>query len=161
MEFRNDKGELISGITIARKNEYVMSIDRMGKPIIDWDTYAIHSDPDGFDITKKDSKGKYRIRYVLPHGTHIIRYGHEGGSFTAPEGTRYDEISLPYIQDTCPFNEYVVVADGLEVTCEVDKGIVAPNFETVGGGIQYKHDRSIAEERSLKNLDVVEWWKNE
>lgn len=96
-----------------------------------------NADEDGFDI-------RYEIsECVLPAGTKIIRYGNEIGRYTAPIGTTYEMLSLPYVKETIEYHEYNVV-EPTKVKCEVSKGIVASAFGQVGGGVQYKHQKSIA-----------------
>ena len=85
----------------------------------------------------------YPINQVtLPAGTKIIRYGHPSGNFTAPLGTPYEMLSLPYKKETVAYHEYIVVKP-VNVECVVLKGTVASCFEQIGGGIQYKHEDSI------------------
>jgi len=45
---------------------------------------------------------------TLQPGTKIDRYGYEGGSFVAPEGTPYEMRSLAPGTETKPYNVYEV-----------------------------------------------------
>lgn len=118
---------------------------------IDWVTYAAFSDKEGFDTRCNTEKVK------LLKDTRIARYGSEFGKYSAPVGTPYEKLSLPYIHNTVPYHEYIVL-DDIEVMCIVKKGIIAPNFHTMGGGIQYLHHQSIAQEIENEALkEVYEW----
>lgn len=87
---------------------------------------------DGFAGTPK--------KMTLQPGTRIDRYGYEGGTFVSPEGIPYNARSLAPGTELKPYNVYEVVKpiDGLE-------GKIAPWFDEVGGGIQYKLNQSIKE----------------
>ena len=112
-------------------------------PKINWPEEDEFIDGEGFDKTQNYGDGRYRIRKKLPYGTRLIRYGNERGSFTAPEGTPYEKLSLPYKKETIEYYEYVVVVDSIDVICMVEEGVVAPAFDMEGGGIQYLHEESI------------------
>lgn len=96
-------------------------------------------DERGFDI----SNGNTITHIQLPKGTHIIRYGPTSGSYTAPEGSLYSQLGLPYVRETCEYHVLEVIADSITVFCIVDKGKVASIFDSPGGGIQYKHPKSL------------------
>ena len=81
-------------------------------------------------------RGSEKLETLEP-GTKVIRYGKEYGGYFAPEGTPYDQLSLPYSTESANMNyhEYVVVKP-----LPVESGTVAPipEFNTPGGGIQYR-----------------------
>ena len=52
---------------------------------------------------------------------------------------------IKYIPESLEYNEYKVVADNLYIICIVDKGIVAPGFDSKGGAIQYLHPITLKE----------------
>lgn len=139
----NSSGQIISGIRKLSNTAYgTGAIDEYGDPVIDWNTWSAlsrFSDENGFDIRNVEANGKYIIEIQLPKSTLLIRYGPESGSFTAPKGTLYEELSLPYIEETVEYNEYRVIAESISVLCVVDKGKVAPMFNSIGGGVQYYH----------------------
>lgn len=143
---KNYKGETISGIRQLQKPEYgTGKQNRFGQPVVNWKYLSKHADEDGFDIRNIESNGKYMIKFILPYGSIIIRYGSEIGHFSAPKGTAYEELSLPYIPESLEYNEYKVVADNVRIICIVDKGRVAPGFGSQGGAVQYLHPITIRE----------------
>lgn len=143
---KNYKGEIISGKKQLINPKYgTGKIDRHGQPIVDWSYLSIHADKDGFDTRNIESNGKYKINITLPYGSIIIRYGNEAGNFTAPQGTEYEKLALPYVKDTVEYNEYRVISANLPITCIVEKGKVAPGFDSAGGAIQYLHPITIRE----------------
>lgn len=98
----------------------------------------------------------------LPTGTELLRYGSPGGSFTAPKGTAYEALSLPYEKDSMEYNEYRVIADGVYVEiCRAERGRAAPLFDQCGGGVQYFHgEKSVQNLLDEKKLERIELWKN-
>lgn len=143
---KNDKGEKITGIKELLKPEYGTGMtDKHGQPVVDWGCLSSWADQHGFDTRNLEQNGKYKMKMKLPYGTEIIRYGNEMGNFTAPKGTRYEELALPYVKDTVEYNEYRVMADDIYIICIVDKGKVAPGFGSTGGAIQYRHPITIRE----------------
>jgi len=66
------------------------------------------------------------------------RYGHETGRFTSPEGTPFENRSLPPGSENRPFHTYEVLKP-----FDVLEGDVAPWFDQPGGGIQYMLPDSI------------------
>lgn len=77
---------------------------------------------------------------TLRPGTRIDRYGFESGTFVSPEGIPYEMRSLAPGTNNKPYHVYEVLKpiDGLE-------GKIAPWFDEVGGGVQYKLTKSIQE----------------
>ena len=121
---KNYKGETISGIRQLKRLEYgIGKKNRFGQPIVNWNYLSKHADDDGFDT----------------------RYGSEIGHFSAPKGTSYEKLSLPYLPESVEYNEYKVIADNVRIICVVDKGIVAPGFDSAGGAVQYLHPITIRE----------------
>ena len=143
---KNYNGESISGIRQLKKKEYgTGKKDRHGQPVINWSYLSKHADDNGFDTRNIESNGKYTIEFILPYGSIIIRYGNEIGRFTAPKGTAYEKLSLRYIPETMEYNEYKVISDNVCIKCIVEKGIVAPGFDSEGGAVQYYHPITIRE----------------
>lgn len=119
-------------------------IDENGIPEVDWKGCRTKfADENGFDTRNVEENGLYKISYILPKGTIIIRFGSERGKYTAPQDTRFEEVALPYKIESVEYHEYRVIADGLPVHCIVEKGRVAPMFNQPGGGVQYLHSKSI------------------
>lgn len=141
---KNFKGEIITGPRRLKKPEYgTGKIDTLGDPEVDWSFLSKEADVHGFDITNLESNGKYVIEIELPPGTIIIRYGRESGKYTAPEGTDYEKLAMPYVKETVPYYKYKVISKNVLVTCVVEKGKVAPGFDSDGGAIQYYHRLTI------------------
>lgn len=159
---RNDLGERVSGYPSLRKEvywsgEYYSNDERRPRP--DYEKWLQHADEHGFDLTCANALGNYIEQIKLPKGTHIIRYGADSGRYTAPKGTNFDQLSLPWKRRECEYHEYVVIADSITVACIVTKGFAAPGFECVGGGVQYRHSDTIIQSINLGVLDEVELWK--
>ena len=143
---KNYKGETISGIRQLKKPEYgTGKNNRFGQPAVNWSYLSKYADDDGFDTRNREADGKHTVEFILPYGSVIIRYGNEIGRFSAPKGTAYDQLSLPYVPESIEYNEYKVIADNVRIKCLVDKGIVAPGFDSEGGAIQYLHPFTIKE----------------
>lgn len=123
---------------------------------IDWRSFAVNADDQGFDMTAIDG-GEYRKEVILPKGTLIARYGEPFGRYTTLRGTKYESLSLPYAKDTVEYHEYKVIED-IRVQCVVDKGKVAPNFEKEGGAVQFYHKKTIAEEISRGTIREEYTW---
>lgn len=105
-----------------------------------WDKYQdlSVSDKDGFDITVKKP---YKERVTLPKGTKFERFGGPvRGYFGTTPGTEYEKCGLPYKKETVEHHVYEVLED-----IECDQGIVAPIFNSKGGGDQYMFLESVAE----------------
>lgn len=77
---------------------------------------------------------------TLLTGTRIDRYGYENGKFVSPEGTPYGRRALAPGTESKPYNVYEVVKP-----FDAQGGKIAPWFDEVGGGTQYKFDKSIKE----------------
>lgn len=148
MNDTNDKvnylGEPVEPIPLLRKPEYgTGEIDKRGFPKIKW-SLLINADDQGFDKSHKEPNGFWRMTVTLPKKMRLIRYGTEMGHYTAPKGTEYEALSMPYIKESLFFHEYEVVADSTTVVaifnnCTVDRGIAAPGFDLPGGGVQFFH----------------------
>ena len=128
------------------KDAYIVSDGKylLSDETVDWTSFAQYSDENGFDI-RNGVRGIYKKKIILPKGTEIFRYGMPGGRYTAPMGEVYEDLSLPYLKETMPYHEYIVT-ERLRVICIVERGVVAPNFNSTGGAIQYLHERPIEEE---------------
>lgn len=143
---KNYKGETISGIRQLKRPEYgTGKTNRFGQPAVNWSCLSKYADDDGFDIRNRELNGKHTVDFTLPYGSVIIRYGSEIGRFSAPKGTAYERLSLPYVPESIEYNEYKVIADNVRIKCLVEKGIVAPGFDSEGGAVQYLHPIMIRE----------------
>lgn len=130
--------------------------DAHGCPIIDWGFYLTEPEYHGFKM--KDGK-PCCIDYILPYGSIILRYGTEYGHYSAPKGTPYESLSLPYKKETLAYNEYQVMADGIKVQCIVKKGEVAASRNSKGGGTQFFHKEPIHHLVGSGKLKKLEWWE--
>lgn len=86
-------------------------------------------------------------------GTKITRYGRTRGKYTAPAGTPFVNRAMLYTEAEYTDNEhqYIVVKP-----LPVQTSVIAPAFNKVGGGIQYKIKESIQyylDEGYLKEID--------
>lgn len=98
---KNDAGKIINGKKKLVKEDYgTGDCYSDGEPIVNWKLLSLHADRDGFDIFNIEKNGYYKIEVELPYGTIIIRYGNETGRFSAPKGTKYEELALPYVKET-------------------------------------------------------------
>ena len=154
---RNDKGKIIDGKKKLLKREYGLGdFYSNGEPMVNWNLLSKYADNNGFDKRNIEKNGKYKIKMKLPYGTIIIRYGNPTGRFSAPKGTKYEDLALPYVRETMEYNEYRVIADKISVVCIVEKGLVAPGFGSKGGAIQYLHPISMKESIRTKLLEKVD-----
>ena len=157
---KNSAGETIYGHRILRDLSYGSGeYDESGEAKVDWKKWQVeYADENGFDKRNKEENGQYYIQVLLPQGTTLIRYGPEGGRYTAPVGTSYDELSLPYTEESQEYHEYEVIADSISVFCPVKQGRVAPMFGCPGGGVQYMHlggsIRDLLREKVLKRVEL-------
>ena len=133
-------------------------IDETGKLVPAWTEPNELVDEKGFDKTDVDDNGEYNQIIILPKGTKLCRYGVETGKTTAPIGTPYQLMALPYKKETLEYHEYEVIADGVLVQCIVTKGRAAAMFDSEGGAIQFVHQRRIIEEIVTKRLKEVTTW---
>lgn len=138
---RDDKGNIVYDIN--------------GNRVADFHTeYAIHSDDNGFytyaKVDESDGsvkeivpatscypsshKYKYKMETKLEEGKIYKRYGPDGQYLTECD-SNYDNVSMPYIIDDVEVHYYLVLKRTEQFLCE--KGMVAPNFERSGKGIQY------------------------
>ena len=90
---------------------------------------------------------------ILVVGTKITRYGRTTGKYTAPVGTPFVNRAMPYTETEYSDTEhqYIVVKP-----LPVQTSVIAPAFNKVGGGIQYKSEESIQyylDEGYLKEAD--------
>mgnify|MGYP004466749277 CR=1 FL=1 len=160
---RNYYGEIINNVNreLEDPSYGTGKIDEYGQPKIDWEYFITgKEDGHGFDTDNKEENGYYYIETELPRGTKLLRFGNEGGYYTAPLGTPYNKLALPYKIETIEYNEYEVIADGVYVKCVVQKGRTAASRNSEGGAIQYYHEQSIktlVRNKTLKRL--TDWWK--
>ena len=154
---KNDQGQIISGKRRLRDERFGTGEYKDEEPLVDWEKFETSiSDEHGFDIRNREDNGNYLIECFLPQGTVLIRYGPEGGHYSAPEGTDYDMLSLPYERETVTFRKYCVNSSALKVYRKVMKGRVAPMFDSAGGAVQYYHKLSIHELVRNKTLERIE-----
>lgn len=159
----NRFGEKLTGVPVLRNKKWCISVDPCGWPIPDWKNNLKNSDDEGFD-----KHFSIETEFELAVGTRILRYSKENGIYSAPLGTKYECLTLPYKIETIMYNEFEVLKPfSVTIQCpmgyHVTKGIVAKGFDVVGGGIQYKHHRGlIADVRAgyLRKLEVYEWSPN-
>lgn len=90
---------------------------------------------------------------ILAVGIKITRYGRTTGKYTAPLGTPFVNRAMPYTETEYSDTEhqYIVVKP-----LPVQTSVIAPAFNKVGGGIQYKSEESIQyylDEGYLKEVD--------
>lgn len=159
----NRFGEKLTGVPVLRNKKWCIGIDPNGWPIPDWDNNLKHSVDGGFD-----RRFPIEMSFELPIGTRILRYSKEGGIYSAPIGTKYECLALPHMIETIAYNEFEVLKP-FAVTIQyrlgyyVEKGIVAEGFDTIGGGIQYRHYRALSADVRrgyLRKLEVSEWSRN-
>jgi hypothetical protein len=159
----NTFGEDISEHRLEVANDEFGYVDEKNIPHINWRVEDELCDNDGFDKTYRPIHNSevYLIRdYILTKGTIICRYGTPYGRFTTVKGTDYDMLGLPYKIKTIEYHEYQVTED-LSVECVVDKGLVAPQFNSMGGAIQFKHKQMITLECEDGCLKEVSLWKHQ
>lgn len=84
-------------------------------------------DDRGFNKHHVEPNGEYKMEVELPKGTRLIRYGHPGGWLTAPIGTPYELLGLPWKMETVEYHEYEATSDGV-VLCLLSLRIARPPF---------------------------------
>lgn len=156
---RNKDGEIIEGEPKVRDEKYLkhndngeLKLDVKGKTEVDWEGYVPKAkedtkaadgsiirkgepltDEEGFDKTKEIKENS-----TLKSGDIVDRYGSGRGTYLSPEGTPYEQRSLPGEESTQEYHKYRVVKD---IPCK--EGAVGENFEQSGGGTQYKLDKPV------------------
>jgi hypothetical protein len=142
----NCYGKRIKQLDVVADNTFLND-----KGQVNWNL-LINADEHGFDLNGCMENGKHIMPdYILPKGMRIIRYGGNQGNFTAPLGTPYEKLSLPFLQESRVYHEYVV-NKSCKVVCVVTKGYVAKGFSSEGGAIQFFHARKIYELQREKVL---------
>ena len=68
----------------------------------------------------------------------ISRFGKPRGSYASPEGIAYEARSLPYVMEEMEYHVYEVCA-----RIKAIRSTIAPWFDQMGGGIQYRLEESI------------------
>ena len=130
-------------------------------PEVKWEEYRkTFSDESGFDKNFKNSNGEYYTIIVLPQNTELVRYGSNSGSYTTLKGTPYEMLGLPYKKETIDYHEFVVIADSVKVFCRVKRGVVAPIFDSLGGGVQFKHESNMRKLIREHILEEVFLWQS-
>lgn len=151
---RNCYGDIITGIKEFEDSSFGY-YDKSGNEHVNWAKEDEHVDSDGFDKHHIEPNGSYKMDVILPYGTLLCRYGNTRGRLTANIDSNYEELGLPYIKESVEYHVYRVIADNLTVQCTVQKGKVAPMFNSPGGAVQYKHYQSIAKELTQNKLEEV------
>lgn len=157
----NYLGEDITGAHVQLSDNSYGEPAKNNTFIIHWSPETELCDDKGFDKTYRPIEGSDShviIDFVLPKGSKICRYGNPKGRFTAPVGSAYEALALPYIKETVEYHEYIVV-DDIEVECLVVKGRVAPQPWSKGGAIQFMHHQSIQSECEQGFLKEDETWR--
>ncbi|WP_196598131.1 TNT domain-containing protein [Pectinatus frisingensis] len=90
---------------------------------------------DGFVGTPKD--------VTLQPGARIDRYGTESGYFVSPEGTPYSQRALAPESESKAYTVYEIVKP-----IDALGGEIAPWFDQVGGGIQFRFSSTIEKLRA-------------
>ncbi|MCV7225190.1 TNT domain-containing protein [Mycolicibacterium komossense] len=111
-------------------------------------TYNNQIKPNGDGLTYPDDNnpskpyaipGTVVSGVVLPAGTSVGRFGYPGGSYLAPSGTYFAQLSLPPSSAVAPYFSYVVAdPTRLPVGYSIEQSQVAPWFGQPGGGVQYR-----------------------
>lgn len=155
---RNWEGKPVAQAKIVRDQSFLIQNSK-GKWVINWS--GPRADCRGFDKEHREPNGLHRMLVELPVGTVLLRYGSPGGYFTAPKGTAYEELSLPYEKDSMEYNEYRVINKSLLVeVCQAERGRAAPLFDQPGGGVQYYHGKdSVQNLLDRKLLERIELWQ--
>lgn len=82
-------------------------------------------------------KGTEKLIY-LEKGQIIDRYGKTSGKYFAPAGTPIEMRALPYGTDLSNYHQYEVIKP-----FEVESSIIAPAFDNIGLGTQYRSSVSV------------------
>lgn len=151
---KNCYGKIITGIKQFEDSSFGY-YDINGNEHVNWAEEDEQVDADGFFKHHLEPNGFYKMDIVLPYGTLLCRYGSRRGRLTSNIHTPYESLGLPYVKETVEYHAYRVIADGLKVQCTVQRGCVAPMFNSLGGATQYKHYQSIADELAQKKLEEV------
>ncbi|ADL36415.1 hypothetical protein bpr_IV050 (plasmid) [Butyrivibrio proteoclasticus B316] len=154
----NCYGKDITGIKVKLQSATFGGYNAAGELVVNWPQVSAMVDDCGFDKTHKEPNGQYLMDVELPKGTIVVRYGSNKGYFTAPLGTAFELLGLPYEKSTCEYHQYKVVADGIHVKCVVKRGKVRAAFNSCGGAIQYYHEQSIANELLQHKLEEDFSW---
>ncbi|MGE2736071.1 TNT domain-containing protein [Mycolicibacterium vaccae] len=89
----------------------------------------------------------------LPAGTELGRFGYPGGTYLAPEGTPFAELSLPPDSAAKPYFRYVVAdPTALPPGWRIEQSQAAPWFHQPGGGTQYRIIAPPGSEPSVDSL---------
>lgn len=89
----------------------------------------------------------------LPAGTELGRWGYPGGTYLAPEGTPFAELSLPPDSAGKPYFRYAVDdPTALPPGWRIEQSQAAPWFHQPGGGPQYRVIAPDGVEPSVESL---------
>lgn len=151
---KNCYGEIITGIKQFQDPSFGY-YDEQGDEHVNWAKEDEHVDSDGFYKHHVEPNGLYKMDVSLPLGTLLCRYGNTRGRLTSDINSEYENLGLPYIKETVEYHIYRVIVSSLKVQCTVQKGEVAPMFNSPGGAVQYKHYQSIAKELAQEKIEEV------
>jgi hypothetical protein len=92
----------------------------------------------------------------LAAGTELGRFGYPGGTYLAPEGTPFADLSLPPDSAAKPYYQYVVdEPSSLPPGWRIEQSQAAPWFDQPGGGTQYRIIAPEGVQASVQTL--VDW----
>lgn len=111
-----------------------------GIPVTNWTPENEDVDANGFDKRFSFGFNGHTVEVTLPVGTKLARFGSDFGRVMTKEGTPYEYLGMPFDIRTIEYHTYRVTKP-LEVTM----GIVAPMFDSVGGGIQFNCKERVAD----------------
>ena len=90
----------------------------------------------------------------LPAGFEFARFADGFGSFLAPNGTAFGQISVPPLVGVQPYFRYVVVDPALfPANYHLQQSILSPGFGVPGGGIQYVIYQGVASDQPIPDAN--------
>ena len=155
---KNVFGKDLDGVELEYSRPENAKVLKNGAVVPNWDEPSDLVDSEGYDKLNVEPNGEYTMVVELPVGTMLARYGSPMERTTAPCGTPYELLALPYRLDTIEYHQYRVIADGVTVKCKARRGRTREMFERLGGAVQYRHDHSIEEEISMGILEEEFSW---
>jgi len=151
-------GGVASGKTLLTKADEIVSL--MGKsstgkltpnPIsASFDASKWRTADGNWNYPPNDGFDAQPVQIELGVGTRIDRYGNETGSYVSPEGTPFEQRSLPATSINDPYAVYEVIKP-----LPVQSGQATPWFDQLGGGTQYKAPYTIEKLRELGYIKEI------